>query len=173
MRPHTQTNVRRVPQMSTAKPHSGWPTPACAASPAEGPPLLFCDGFDSSPEDGFAHGLWQWQRNQCVIVSFLRLFFVRAIVKNALLLMPATVRAADGCRSFFSMPQPWNTTYITEWPGCALPCTTGSHSDGRPIKYGAAQHGDGEELPFRAVFIPKTIGLPRQARDKHREKLRQ
>jgi hypothetical protein len=105
MRPHTQTNVRRVPQMSTAKPHSGWPTPACAASPAEGPPLLFCDGFDSSPEDGFAHGLWQWQRNQCVIVSFLRLIFVRAIVKNALLLMPQLCAPSMGagrsspCRS--------------------------------------------------------------------------
>ena len=28
------------------------------------------------------------------------------------------------------------------------------------------------QTPFEAIFIPKTMALPRQARDKHREKLR-
>lgn len=102
-----------MPNMSTAKPHTDWPTPACGTKD------LFCDGFDTTEEDDFAHGLWQWQRNQ----------------------------------SFFNAPQPWNITYISEWAGCARPCSTGSHSDNNVIKYGEAESGNGY-----AVVVPFANG---------------
>ena len=50
-------------------------------------------------------------------------------------------------------PQPWNTTYIEEWAGCARPCTTGSHAGNRPIRYGAPADGNGY-----AVCVPRQNG---------------
>ena len=50
-------------------------------------------------------------------------------------------------------PQPWNTTYIEEWAGCAKPCTAGSHAGNRPIRYGAPADGNGY-----AVCVPRQNG---------------
>jgi glutamine amidotransferase-like uncharacterized protein len=73
------------PNMSTAKPHTSWPSVQCAqgrggSSYGESAQVIFCDDFDSDTGE-VAHGLWQWQRNQ----------------------------------SFYNTPQPWNTTYIDSW----------------------------------------------------------
>ena len=56
-------------------------------------------------------------------------------------------------QSYYSSPQPWNTTFVDAWPGCARPCSTGSKPNGRSITYGKAHSGDGY-----AVCVPHVQG---------------
>ena len=56
-------------------------------------------------------------------------------------------------QSNYNSPQPWNTTFVDAWPGCARPCSTGSKPNGRSITYGKAHSGDGY-----AVCVPHVSG---------------
>lgn len=52
----------------------------------------------------------------------------------------------------YNSPHPWNTTYISAWPGCAHPCTVGTRPNTRETVYGAAQAGNGY-----AVAVPQAL----------------
>ena len=41
-------------------------------------------------------------------------------------------------QTHYNSPQPWNTTFVDKWPGCARPCSSGTQPNRRLIEYGAA-----------------------------------